>query len=689
MCTSPPSASVGNMSFEIVRGSFEAVLVDYFHYEPEMVIDAVAPARGPSEGGTKVIISGEHFSRRAADLGLLKCRFNVTDVVVAEYVSSKTIICITPMHATGAVAVEITSNLQQYTMSGVTYSFESVVISSVSPSTGPVRGGSLTLVTAITSPPLHHSLYCHFGSGSNGTTAASFDATGIIVCISPPAHESGQVHLSISSSTATYALSPVLYRYYEEPRLDVIYPVMGPQDGGTPLSIFGAAFQSTASVWCRFSSADHTSPATVHAVLVVAQWISTTHMECVTPKLNPGLKTLDITSNGQAPFSEDYVVFQSYPPILLAAILPPQGSVTGQTPVHIYGSGFLIRADTLSYLHCKFGNHSSRGVLLSATELVCLSPPGSLGFVTVEVTNNLRDYSLSSLLFEYIVVEPQFVLPGNGPISGGTVIMVHGTGFVSSPLYDSFCHFSALDAMVPAVILSSKELTCVTPSIAFATAQTIDLRLNLTGLLTSASIPFHFFKTPSIIGIHPMVGPVQGGTAVIVDGTSFSTGFWCRFGQAVVPSRRLTGERVQCIAPAADSAGHVEVAISSNNQNFETAQSSFEYVPNLQLETVYPRNGPTDGGTFVSVFGSFFHERSGSLFYLQCRFNTTAVPAIFISPSEVKCYTPEMPAGLVTVAVTNNLVDYFGGVYFEYSAVRLLRLEPSEGPASGGTRCDG
>ena len=113
----------------------------------------------------------------------------------------------------------------------------------------------------------------------------------------------------------------------------------------------------------------------------------------------------------------------------------------------------------------------------------------------------------------------------------------------------------------------------------------------------------------------------------------------------------------------------------------------FEYTPTADLGTIYPDRGPTDGGTFVSVFGENFHERSAELFYLSCRFNITSVPAMFISAEEVKCYAPEMSAGLVGVAVSNNLQDFAGGLTFEYIIVRLVRVEPSDGPVHGGPEC--
>ena len=64
-CVSPAWPFVGQVEFR-VENSVDSLL---FEYEYEVRIDEVSPTRGPSEGGSHLLIRGEHFSRRAAHLG--------------------------------------------------------------------------------------------------------------------------------------------------------------------------------------------------------------------------------------------------------------------------------------------------------------------------------------------------------------------------------------------------------------------------------------------------------------------------------------------------------------------------------------------------------------------------------------------------------------------------------------------
>ena len=655
-CITPPVAMTGNVTFELVRGPFgPTVYADYFEFEPSTMLFALTPDRGPREGGSRMIISGEAFSYRAARLGMLQCRFNTTNVV-AEFISTRTIACITPAHAPGATSVEVTSNLQQYTSSGLAFTFEAVALTAVYPTHGPVRGGSFTAVSVVfATPPLRDSLSCLFDA--DNTVDASFDATGRVVCLSPPVASASAVVLTISSSHAVFT-SALLFTYEPEPVLGSLFPVMGPTRGGTVIAIFGEGFLASESMWCRFTvggeaafggaspeaslvppGSNGTSP---HALMVPARRISSSHLECTSPVAPAAYATVQLTFNGEEPCSEDALIFQFNPVIALHAIVPPRGTVSGGVPMHIYGSGFSRRAAEYGYLRCKFGNVTSVATLSDdAKELICMLPRSKPGFVSLEVSNNMVDFSRgSSLWFEYVTTKLVEVLPDNGPIAGGTVITVQGSGFIGSQIYGTQCYFG--ETAVEGLFISSSKVLCVTPSHeSDVGAHTSQLSLRLSGRQTIDTLPYHFLTTLMIETAHPLVGPVQGGTTVVVDGRYFSANSFCKFANAVVPAHFVSTKRIQCAAPA-HPVGKVEVSISSNNQNFFGVQDQFEYTPSASIATIFPDRGPTDGGTFVSVFGSDYHERSASLFYLTCRFNITAVPAVFISPTEVKCYTPEV-----------------------------------------------
>ena len=66
-----------------------------------------------------------------------------------------------------------------------------------------------------------------------------------------------------------------------------------------------------------------------------------------------------------------------------------------------------------------------------------------------------------------------------------------------------------------------------------------------------------------------------------------------------------------------------------------------------------PSRGPRAGGTAVVIAGGGFSQRSAALAYTQARFNTSRVPAVWRSASELRVVVPEHAAGLVPPAAAN------------------------------------
>ena len=74
------------------------------------------------------------------------------------------------------------------------------------------------------------------------------------------------------------------------------------------------------------------------------------------------------------------------------------------------------------------------------------------------------------------------------------------------------------------------------------------------------------------------------------------------------------------------------------------------------------------------------------LFRSLVRFNTTSVPAVWVSSEELRCTVPEHTTGLVSVEVTQNEQQYTSSsVHFEYEDVAAYSIEPASGPVRGGT----
>ena len=121
-------------------------------------------------------------------------------------------------------------------------------------------------------------------------------------------------------------------------------------------------------------------------------------------------------------------------------------------------------------------------------------------------------------------------------------------------------------------------------------------------------------------------------------------------------------------------------------------------------------NGPTAGGTTVSVFGTNFVEME----FFACRFGVHSVKAKFVSSTHVECIAPPqqfsrchpfpnfhhlitsshhihatmetISAGSVAVTVALGDLESAHDLIFTYvQKVRIFAVNPSSGPSSGGT----
>ena len=83
--------------------------------------------------------------------------------------------------------------------------------------------------------------------------------------------------------------------------------------------------------------------------------------------------------------------------------------------------------------------------------------------------------------------------------------------------------------------------------------------------------------------------------------------------------------------------------------------------------------------THRALLACQFDLASADLNEVACRFNTTRVPATFVTSTLLQCIAPKSNEGHVDVEVSMNLVDFSSsGVQFQYQAVvcKLTRRQP-------------
>ena len=267
-----------------------------------------------------------------------------------------------------------------------------------------VRGADFTGASAVT-----------FG----GMAAASFtvNSNSQISAITPAG--SGTVDVTVTTAAGTSAVVPVdQFAYTTAPALSSITPTTGTPSGLTTVVIAGANFTGSTGVTFGGKAA---RAFTVN---------SDSQITATTP---PGAGTVDVnvrTPLGTSASSPaDLYTFKSAASPVVKGVKPRVGSVGGCNQVTITGAGFSGATQVM------FGSQPSGAFLVSSdTFMRAVAPPGSAGSVEIRVTTPLGTSPLSSNdLYTYENLPGVTgLLPHTGLSSGGTSVLITGSGFTGA-----------------------------------------------------------------------------------------------------------------------------------------------------------------------------------------------------------------------------------------------------------------
>ncbi len=386
---------------------------DVFTYVP--TVSAISPSAGPLGGNTLVTITGTGFTPgTAVDFGMNNPATNITVV-------SATTITATSPQGTGTLDVTVT------TLSGTSAASTADVfryapppsVAGLSPMEGPLAGGTLVTIT---------------GTGFAGATAVYFGtspATDVTVLsdttitAGSPAGAGSQPVSVISpgsppsQSGTSSSPPPPDFGYEPAPTLTTsINPSSGPAAGGIWVTITGTGFNDVSAV---DFGADN--PATTFNVA------NGTSIAALAPA---GTGTVDVTviAAGGTSATSPYDVFTYAPTV--SAISPSAGPLGGNTLVTITGTGFTPG----TAVDFGMNNPATNVTVVSATTITASSPSGTGAVaVTVRTPNPADQTSADSpgAVFTYAPLPTVTGLsPTEGPLAGGTLVTITGTGFTGA-----------------------------------------------------------------------------------------------------------------------------------------------------------------------------------------------------------------------------------------------------------------
>lgn len=392
----------------------DAQVVDGGPAQSAPMITTVVPGSGPTAGGTAVTVTGTGFQSNPTGLRVV---FGAADALNVQVVHAARVVCTAPPGSAGPVAVTVLNPDGGSAVMGAafTYVLGPPTVTGVSPSSGPVGGGTGVTVTGTN---FVSGATVQFGGAVAGT--ATVVNSGTLTVFTPPG-SAGSVAVTVTNPGGQSATLVGGFTYTATgsgggPGITAVSPVRGPATGGTSVTLAGGGFASGATV--TFGGV----AATAVSVSSAAQ------VTCVTPAAAaPGFVNVVLTNpDGRAATAVNGFEYRQPPSV--AVVRPPSGGAGGGTRIVIYGTGFDAGATV------GVAGAAATGVAVNGpgTEVTAVVPAGAVGAADVVVTNPDGSTAAATGGFTYVAAgtDPTVwdVDAGAGPAAGGNTVTIAGTG---------------------------------------------------------------------------------------------------------------------------------------------------------------------------------------------------------------------------------------------------------------------
>jgi len=161
---------------------------------------------------------------------------------------------------------------------------------------------------------------------------------------------------------------------------------------------------------------------------------------------------------------------------------------------------------------------------------------------------------------------------------------------------------------------------------------------------------------------------------------------FCEFeGIGKVKAYPLNSTKMYCESPPNFVLDKTFVEVTLNNQQYTDDNVPYFYYRPPQVFDVDPREGPTKGGTHVTVFGNRFKDSKN----ITCKFGEKLTRGTFLDTNRILCVSPavERP-GYVPLTISYEGERYSSETvkYLYYETPEIYNITPTCGPVTGYTQ---
>lgn len=375
-------------------------------------VAAVTPSQISTLGKTAIQASGSNFlANPLVFVGL-------SPATGVNLVNPNRIDAAAPPGPVGPADVTVTNtDGQSATLANaVTYVVPPPSVITVSPSSGPGKGGTSVRLTGDA-----FQVGATVAFGSNLATGVNVVSTTQID-VTTPAGTDGPVAVTVTNPDGQTVTVNNGFSYVAGPEVLSVAPTSGPTVGGTNIQITGKYFRTGAAV-------------TIGTTAVSGCTVQTggTVIACTTPAGSAGPAAVTVTNTDlqSGVLNNAFTYLAPIPPPTVTAVSPNYGPTTGGTQVTIQGKDFQAGAVV------KFGTTNAVGVTVLSPSAITATAPGvaAQGAVDVEVVNPDGQSGKLATGFNYFqqgnlpAIAVVQVVPNEGPPAGGNNVFISGAGF--------------------------------------------------------------------------------------------------------------------------------------------------------------------------------------------------------------------------------------------------------------------